>query len=523
MKKTYTYILLLITLVLYTLMAYGGVRAPDSEIVIRAGESLERGQGLVVGSALESWYGFGVAKGKDGRIYSIFGPLESIASVPFIRLAKYINKTGWYKNFRLPMSHYASNGLGVRLFNYKPKLLEPHATRFIVSFLNIFISTASVLVFAALIRKIVISDLTVVFTSLLYGFGSLVWPYSGTLFSEPLATLLVLFSLYLLILEDPVFGCYKPSFCRVLFAGISLGLATSAHITAVLFLPFFAFYCGHSHFSLTKKHTSFFTYAAVFISGFSVLALLLGYYNFARFGSFVETGRTVSALDAVRFGYGRFVAPWHALYALLFSAGKGAFVYCPVFILGILSWYYFYKKHSSLSITILAAVLFRVFFIASRSDWHGGSSLGPRYLVMLIPCVLIPVACAFDKYLKDKNIPVLVLFFVSGFACVVQQVYLCIGELFTYNILLAQSYFSKGIDIFENDRIYMDWNIAPIVRFLNLKRGPFLLQDVPLGNMELWGYISLLLFLLFAAFLFCVSLPSKSYSRAFRVRNTHSS
>ena len=48
---------------LYALMNYGGIRAPDSEIVFRVGESLESNLTFEVANDLESWKGFGVASG----------------------------------------------------------------------------------------------------------------------------------------------------------------------------------------------------------------------------------------------------------------------------------------------------------------------------------------------------------------------------------------------------------------------------------------------------------------------------
>ena len=43
---------------------------------------------------------------------------------------------------------------------------------------------------------------------------------------------------------------------------------------------------------------------------------------------------------------------------------------------------------------MFAAAIFRYAFIAARSDWHGGFSVGPRYLMMVIPFLLLPLATA---------------------------------------------------------------------------------------------------------------------------------
>jgi hypothetical protein len=80
------------------------------EVVFRVGENLASGNGFGVSSDLENWKGFGVAYGKDSVLYSVYPPGESVALVPFILTARWINQTGWYENISLPLSHYVNDG-----------------------------------------------------------------------------------------------------------------------------------------------------------------------------------------------------------------------------------------------------------------------------------------------------------------------------------------------------------------------------------------------------------------------------
>ena len=88
--------------VAYFLTCFGMTRSPDSEAVFRAAESLSSGQGLVVQVPVEMWPGFGTARGLDGRMYSVFGPGESIALAPILAL---VNATGLPDRLEMPPSY----------------------------------------------------------------------------------------------------------------------------------------------------------------------------------------------------------------------------------------------------------------------------------------------------------------------------------------------------------------------------------------------------------------------------------
>ncbi|UCD57421.1 MAG: hypothetical protein JSV16_16730, partial [Candidatus Hydrogenedentota bacterium] len=223
-----------------------------------------------------------------------------------------------------------------------------------------------------------------------------------------------------------------------------------------------------------------------FVSGFMLVCLLLGYYNFYRFGSFLETGRTVSLADRMIFRYGCFVPPWKGLYGLLLSPSKGILLFCPAIILGILSWRSFHSRHPVLSYTLAGAVLFRITFIASRSDWHGGFCLGPRYLLMLVPFLLIPVGFWLQEQLHGNKRTGVGLFIFGSLICISQQIYFSIGEIFSYNHIIKWGCQQAGIPLFDDKQVYMSWSLSPLFHLLTFKRGPYLLQGIEATNMALW-------------------------------------
>jgi hypothetical protein len=373
------------------------------------------------------------------------------------------------------------------MYGKQPPDLAPHALRFLVSFSNAVVSAAGVLVFWLILARMV-SAVSAGMVTILYAFGTLAWPYAGTFFSEPLATLFVLLAFYGLIRYDPHFPhrIVTNSSLGILLAGMSLGLAVATHITAILFAPFWLFLCGYVCVQQGRAQSRGIHSVALFLLGLGIVLGGLGYYNFIRFGSIFETGRTIS-LDPHNLGYGHFVLPWRGLYGLLLSSGKGLLLFSPAILLGIFSWPLLHRQHPVLSLVLGGTALARWFFIAARSDWHGGFSLGPRYLVMLLPFLLLPIGFWLDTQLQQTQRKGIGLFGLCTFVCIGQQLYFCLGEIFYYYHVLKWNYAQRGIDIFFNDRIYLDWQLSPLLHLLQGRKGPFLLQRMAIDNIILWG------------------------------------
>lgn len=175
----------------YGVTNYGGTRSPDSEVVYLTAQTIARLEGVDAQTGLPLWPGFGVAPGRDGKMYSVFGPVQSLVAAPLVYVASRIDRAGWYRSapFPIPISHYQGHSLaGLLHSGVQPGDLEPHAERFLVSFLNTFVTSVSVVAFAVLLFRLGVTLAGAVLTALLYAFGSLAWPYAETFFSEPLAT-----------------------------------------------------------------------------------------------------------------------------------------------------------------------------------------------------------------------------------------------------------------------------------------------------------------------------------------------
>jgi hypothetical protein len=484
--------------IVYGVLSFGGIRFPDSEIVYLTAESLATTGTFAVQHDLAAWPDFGLATGRDGRRYSVFGPGEAVSAVPFVWLGMALNETKWYERASdwVRLSVYAdARSETDRVQGRRPPNLAPHAIRSVVSLHNVLVGALGVVVFFLLLRLLTQSDAAALWVSLLFAFGTLWMPYTGTFFSEPLATLLVLASLYFLVWNDvalhtgDVTPCCR---CNALTSGLFLGIAVATHLTAILFAPFFFAYAIYPFFRKSRFGGTTLSAAIAWLVGLGLLLALLGYYNYTRFGNPLETGRWVDPALAKACIYGTFTAPWQGLYELPFGVGKGLLLFCPAVLLGVLLCKSGFRQYRFLTLMIFAAALFRIGFIASRSDWHGGFCLGPRYLVMIVPLLLVPLGPCVADWMAGGSRRALQWCAFGSILCSIQAVYFCVGNILDYYFTLKLKYVGGQCDIFKDNLIYTSWRMSPLPHLLDVKRCPALLRFVPADNFALFVFLAML-------------------------------
>ncbi len=117
-------------------------------------------------------------------------------------------------------------------------------------------------------------------------------------------------------------------------------------------------------------------------AGLTVLALLA--FNLARFGSLAETGYTQELM---------FQAPWVGSYGLLFSPGRGLFVTSPLLVLLFFGLRPAWQRLPRAYFGLIAALgLFYWLFYGSWFAWGGTWGWGPRFLLPILPLLLLYVA-----------------------------------------------------------------------------------------------------------------------------------
>ena len=166
-------------------------------------------------------------------------------------------------------------------------------------------------------------------------------------------------------------------------AGFFAGLGVLTKLTFIVNLPvLFAYVLAIPCKGRRARDLTVFAAPAALLS-----ALALGY-NYARFGSILKTGYwVVPALSTPLFV---------GLYGLLFSSGKSLFLYAPIVVLGIASMKAFAKSHKREMWMLLGLFTVNLLLIAKYRDWGGEGSWGPRYLTLVLPCLVLPIGALLE-------------------------------------------------------------------------------------------------------------------------------
>ncbi len=462
-------------LLIYSLTSYGGIRSPDSEVVFRAAESFADHGRLDVPQRLEDWDGFGVARARDGRDYPIFGPAQSLALAPFVTLGRAAIR-GWTPGSPVPPSLSVPSGFSNAMYGEPLEHWPAHALRLFCAWFNVKVAALCVAVYFLLLLRLTGSSAGAFLGASFLAVGSLFWPYAGTFFSEPLATLFLLLSFYWLAgtqASDRERSSGASARLVAALAGGALGCAVATHISAFLELPFFL---GLAIWTLTRRaRPAARGLLVAYAAGLAFVLAMLGVYNWSRFGNPLETGRGVDPHAVELFHYGVFTSPWRGLYGLTISPGKGLLLFSPAVVLALFAWRGFHRRFPALSWTIGGAATTRLLFIAARSDWHGGFCLGPRYLVTMLPFLLLPLGVLAGDAWRRADRRTLAMLAVALLICAAQQAAFSVGEIFTWLHRARFAGQNAGIDVFTDDHLYLDWTWSPLLHPMDGRLGPFLL------------------------------------------------
>lgn len=291
-----------------------------------------------------------VTEGADGRMYSRYGIGLSLAAIPFYLLGKAVSAIA-------------------------PTHLTPLVLKGVVSLTNAVISAiVCVLLFFTTLRfgysQRVAFQLTIAFA-----FSTFFIVYATKSFlTQPLETLCLLGAIYCLVTGRRE-RAPSHSLCAGVFAGV--GILTKWFF--VINVPVLTAYLWLASTSSRRAKD-----LLLFAVPVGVMCAAGFWYNFLRFGSIRETGYV---------GFSAFSTPlFVGLYGLLLTSGKSLFLYAPVTLLGVLSLKSFAEDHKQDMWLLLGLFLINLFPIAKWRDWGGDGAWGPRYLTLVVPCLMLPIA-----------------------------------------------------------------------------------------------------------------------------------
>jgi len=228
-----------------------------------------------------------------------------------------------------------------------------------------------------------------VFLSLVYGLGTMVWPYSKSLMSDTTLNVAVLGSVYAAV------SYVSTRHSRWLaVSGACMGFAIVTKVISVVIVPFLVVYILFTIRSWRAVRDLCICFGPPLIA-------LLGiqfWHNVIRYGSLWQ------------FGYhgGRgilgFCTPLYVgLWGLFASPGKSFFLYTPVAILGLASaWKFLQKRRPEALLFLSITVMFTVPY-ACWCLWAGDWAWGPRFLLVITPYLILPAGLFFETWISRSR------------------------------------------------------------------------------------------------------------------------
>ncbi len=230
-----------------------------------------------------------------------------------------------------------------------------------------------------------------------YSLGTIVFPYSTLFYGHQFAGACLMTG-FLLLQKNNQDG--RKKYLLLLLSGFLAGYAVFSEYPVILLAVLLTGYVFWKEKNLKSL--------GWFILGASVPALLLLIYNYQMAGNPFKIGYLSEAGEEFRREMNKGVAgvtypKLSALWGITFSFYRGLFLLNPFLLLGVPGFYYMYKEGADLRKEwgfCLSAILIFLLFNASYYMWWGGWSLGPRHLVPVLPCLIIPMAFLPPKWDK---------------------------------------------------------------------------------------------------------------------------
>lgn len=278
---------------------------------------------------------------------------------------------------------YSPYGLGTSIlllpFVFVGYILLHDPTALILLYLPI-ITALTVVVVDRIFVELGTGSAQALWLSLAFAFATMAWHYTSVLFSEPLVMVTAAAAwLWLLIFR-------RTSNRRFLvLAGAMLGLGVLAREASALLttLPLSAY----AAWLILRRRPTWRDRAL----------------DLVAFSTLLSAGCVWSlAYDIFRYGRplaGPYFKSWawlatplpKGVFGLLFSPGGGLFVFVPLLLLSLVGFPSLLKRWRAEAILITTIVCLHLVFYGTWYDWEGGATWGPRYLLPLIPFLIVPL------------------------------------------------------------------------------------------------------------------------------------
>ncbi len=280
---------------------------------------------------------------------------------------------------------------------------------------------------------------------LLYGLGTMAWVYSKHDFAEPLCALCLLGSGWLLMRFRET-----GREASIVASGALNGFGFFTKYQMVLYTPVLLAWLLLATDAGRRRRGPLVRLLAAFLLPGLAFGLLNLWVNHARFGAWLSTGYG---------NQGAIFAGWPyaltGLFGLLLSTGKGLFWYNPLLVAAVLAWREFHRRSPALSWLAFGSAAVTLITFAPLWWWHGDWAWGPRYLLIPLPFLALPLLAWMDPGRGGRAAPIQA---PGRRVFVAALLVLAVGV----NLLgLSVNFFYSIQALSDSGRAHDDWNFIP--------------------------------------------------------------
>lgn len=357
-------------------------------------------------------------------------------------------------------------------------------------------------------RRLHYPDRVGIALALLYGLGTIAWPYANHFFGEPLSALTLLFCFYGILSFR-----HTNRLVWLGLAGCAAAVAMTTVIAHTLLLAILGLYLVTFFLypptieseasveptarSQAKQHersamTRLLIAGAAFATPILIAGILLLWYNNMRFGNPFSTGYHFDS------GEGFSTPMLQGLWGLLLSPYRGVFWHTPLLLISLFAFVPFARRHPVEAFVIFGLSFVLLSLYSRWWMWWGGFAWGPRFLVPLTPFWLLPLLtplAALDARLQQamnstpQISPILILRAIGldGFAIAVVTMLSVVVQLLAVAVnyvnfeIQLRSFFPTNwedpLEFGPPAQQLADWSLSPVLGQWYLLRDNFVVNN----------------------------------------------
>ena len=319
--------------------------------------------------------------GRGGRSYAVYGVGQSLAAVPLYVVGKLIGTAiatspQWTLTFAGPTIANGSSRWGGDVEIFAVSLFGAIAAALVCTVFFVFSTQFGATPHSALVGVA------------LFGTTSYIVGFASNFFQHALETLTVLTGFYLLFKDARV-----PSVLYRALAGLLVGYTVVVRAQSLVLVPALSGYFVWNLCRRQRLHTN-----SKYVRIGEVLLESLPFFGLVFLGMCAQLLINNFKFGSPSFSGGYTVAASFdsslltSLYGFLFSPGQSIFVFTPLLIVVPLYATEFKRVYPVEAACILGMAISYLLFYGKYVTWHAQWSFGPRFLLVIVPLLLLPFA-----------------------------------------------------------------------------------------------------------------------------------